>query len=281
MLRLARVLIAMAVLLWAQPGWACGLNPRCWNFFGVTLAPTYTTGAIWLGSTSYYINKSIGAADNEKKSVPAPSSLGLRDFQYRFEWNQRAMRDGLLRASGVEYVWVVEKLLEVAPVKQPLFRCEVLREHSTLKALLAQAEPGSTANVYGWLKQMSERVEDGRGPMNRCWLHHRARQSRNRFAQQLTSDYQGEHFAWLINRYFAIKSSSKTLVICHLRAEKQNLVAAFEQVNHTEKKHHPQGLFELEQSLNRIKSKIENNTEPAHDCALSQSEAEPDPSPKP
>jgi hypothetical protein len=164
MLRLARVLIAMAVLLWGHT--AGGGNDT--SMLDETLAPTYTTGLIWLGSTSYYINKSIGAADTEKKSVPKPSSLGLRDFQYRFEWNQRAMRDGLLRASGVEYVWVVEKLLEVAPVKQDVFRCKILRERSTLKALLAQAEPGSTANVYDWLVLISQRVENEQDPSNRC-----------------------------------------------------------------------------------------------------------------
>ena len=127
----------MAVLLWAQAGWACIENPLCLSDGSVTLAPTYTTEAIWLGSTSYYINKSIGAADTEEKSVQAPSSLGVRGFQYRFEANQRAMRDGLLRASGVEFNWVVGKLLEASPVKQPLFRCVLIREHSTLNGIVS------------------------------------------------------------------------------------------------------------------------------------------------
>ena len=101
-MRLARVLIAMAVLLWAQAGWAC--DSACLAESESTTATFYLGVAVSVGSSSYHISKSFGAADNEKKSVPASSSLGLRDFQYRFEANQRAMRDGLLRASGVEYV---------------------------------------------------------------------------------------------------------------------------------------------------------------------------------
>lgn len=279
-MRLDKILTVMCVLLWANAGLAC---VGSFLIFGnhACVRAISSTGAILLPYTGYSIYKLPDAPDNEKKSLPAPSSLGLRDFQIRFGANQRAMRDGLLRASGVEYAWVVGKLLEVASVKQDLFRCEVLREHPTLKALLAQAKFGTSAHVYDWLKQMSERVEDGRGPMNRCWLHQRARQSRNRFTQQLTSDYQGEHFQWLIHRYFEMKSSSKALVVCHLRAEKQNLIAAFEHVNHTEKKHHPQGLFELEQSLNRIKLKIKNNTHPTGGCALSESVTEPESLAKP
>jgi hypothetical protein len=269
-------LILLGALLWPQSLWAACDN-ECKFSKGAILA---VLGASVSAST-YGMTKLVGVPDKEEERLPEESSFGPRDFQYRFETNARAMRDGLLRASGSEYNWMVGQLLEVSPDKQPLFRCVLLRERPTLMALLAQAEPGSTANVYDWLKQMRQRVEDEQDPMNRCWLAHRVRQSPTRFAQQLTSDYQGEHFQWLTYRYLGIKKINNNLFICHLRAERQKLIAAFEQVNHPEKKHRPQGLHALEQSLNRIKSKIENNTQPAGGCALSESVTEPESLAKP
>lgn len=169
MMRLARAFTFMSVCLWAQSGWAC-VGYSC--FVPVTddsVQVTSTAGVVWLGATSYHISKSSGVADTEEKSVPEPSSLGLRDFQYRFEANRRGMSDGLLRASGVEYNWVVSKLLGVSPVKQPLFKCLLLSERSTLKARLGQAKSRiSIAYVYDWLVHISQRVKNEQDLRNRC-----------------------------------------------------------------------------------------------------------------
>ena len=156
----------MSVCLWTQAGWACSAG--CIADFERTTATVFIGVAVSVGSSSYHVSKSFGAPENDEKPEPEASSFGARDFQYRFEANGRAMRDGLLRASGVEYVWVTEKLLEVAPVKQDVFRCKILREHSTLKALLARTQSGSSAHVYDWLVLISQRVENEQDLSNRC-----------------------------------------------------------------------------------------------------------------
>jgi hypothetical protein len=59
------------------------------------------------------------------------------------------------------------------------------------------------------------------------------------------------------------------------------LITAFELLHWNVEKARSRGIYQLDRTLKTIKANIENNTEPAHDCALSQSEAEPDPSSKP
>jgi hypothetical protein len=203
-----KILISFVLVLSFSPKlWAvCGAAPPCF----VTL---YSVGGLSLSWPAYKLTKSLtqsglstpGREDRKRKG------LGLSDFQFRFEANQRGMRKDLLRASGNEYNWVVWDLLKVPEAKQPLFRCLFLRTRPELKSKLDQPTLDSRAvsgQVYPWLSNLREEI-DQLGGTNRCWLTHQFSTSPKLFRRQLTEDFAGEHFEWTVLTYLRVERPLK------------------------------------------------------------------------